>query len=154
MEKSDSRPSGGHYNINYGHFRAELSAEIRREAFGEDIGQNSWLTAEEQDRFLGWLELAPGMTLLDVGCGTGGPALRIAATTGCSVVGIDVHPDAIKTARSLAQERGLSERAEFRVADAGGVLPFASSTSTRLHASMPSTTSRTGRPSSPNGCGC
>jgi cyclopropane fatty-acyl-phospholipid synthase-like methyltransferase len=124
MEKSNSVPSAGHYDANYGNFQTELYAQIRREAFGEDIGQNSWLTTDEQDRFLQWLDLSPGKILLDVGCGAGGPALRIAATTGCSVMGIDVHEQAVKTATSLAAQRGLAERAEFRVTDATGLLPF------------------------------
>ena len=125
MGKSNSLPSAGHYNANYGHFQTELYAQIRHEAFGEDIGQNSWLTSDEQDRFLQWLDLAPGKILLDVACGAGGPALRIAAITGCSVVGIDVHELAVTTASSLAVQRTLAERAEFRVADAAaGPLPF------------------------------
>ena len=124
MGKSNSPPPAGHYNANYGNFETELYAQIRREAFGEDIGQNSWLTAEEQDRFLEWLDISPGKTLLDVACGAGGPALRIAARTGCSVVGVDVHEQAVTTASSLAAQRGLAERAEFRSVDATGPLPF------------------------------
>jgi SAM-dependent methyltransferase len=114
----------GHYNANYGNFQTELYAQIRHEAFGEDIGQNSWLTADEQDRFLQWLDLSPGKTLLDVACGAGGPALRIADITGCSVIGIDVHEQAVRTASSLAAQRGLAERSEFRTIDATGPLPF------------------------------
>jgi 2-polyprenyl-3-methyl-5-hydroxy-6-metoxy-1,4-benzoquinol methylase len=114
----------GQYDANYGNFQTELYEQIRREAFGEDIGQNSWLTADEQDRFLSWLDLSPGKVLLDVACGAGGPALRIAANTGCSVVGIDVHEQAVSTACSLATQRGLSRRAEFRVVDAAQQLPF------------------------------
>jgi cyclopropane fatty-acyl-phospholipid synthase-like methyltransferase len=73
---------------------------------------------------LEWLDLSPGKTLLDVACGAGGPALRIAAATGCSVVGIDVHEQAVTTASSLAAQRGLAERAEFWLTDATGPLPF------------------------------
>ena len=124
MGKSNSLPHSSHYHANYGNFQTELYAQIRREAFGEDIGQNSWLTSGEQDRFLEWLDLSPGKTLLDVACGAGGPALRIAATTGCSVVGIDVHEQAVMTASSLAAQRGLAERAEFCSIDATGRLPF------------------------------
>jgi cyclopropane fatty-acyl-phospholipid synthase-like methyltransferase len=124
MVKPKSPPPAGHYNANYGNFQTELYAQIRHEAFGEDIGQNSWLTSGEQDRFLEWLDLSPGKTLLDVACGAGGPALRIAARTGCSVVGIDVHDQAVTTASSLAAQRGLAESAEFRFIDATGPLPF------------------------------
>ena len=112
------------YDANYGNFRTNLYEEIRREAFGEDIGQTSWLTADEQDRFLQWLDLSPGKTLLDVACGAGGPALRIAAATGCSIVGIDVHEKAVATSSALAAQRGLAERSEFHVADAAQPLPF------------------------------
>ncbi len=124
MGKSKSLPSAGHYDANYRHFQTELYAQVRHEAFGEDIGQNSWLTSDEQDRFLQWLDLSLEKTLLDVACGAGGPALRITASTGCSVIGIDVHEEAVKTASSLAAHRGLAERTEFRTADAGGPLPF------------------------------
>lgn len=56
------------YAANYRNFRTSPYEEIRREAFGEDIGQTSWLTADEHDRFWGWLDLATGRVLLDVAC--------------------------------------------------------------------------------------
>ena len=114
----------GHYDANYGNFESDLYSAIRREAFGEDIGQNSWLTADEQDRFIQQLGLSAEKKLLDVACGAGGPALRIAQKAGCLVVGIDVHSRAISAAQSLAEKVGLAERAEFRTVNASGRLPF------------------------------
>jgi cyclopropane fatty-acyl-phospholipid synthase-like methyltransferase len=122
--KSKADRAGTYYDAIYGNFETELCSEIRRQAFGEDLGQNSWLTANEQEQFLSWLKLSRGKVLLDVACGAGGPTMRIAATTGCSVVGIDVHEQAVATARSLAAQRGLAERADFRSSDATGPLPF------------------------------
>ena len=118
------KATGNHYDANYGNFATALYEEIRREAFGEDIGQNSWLTADEQDKFLGWLGLTAGKTLLDVACGAGGPTLRIVALTGCTAVGVDVHKEAISTAGSMASQRGLDSRAHFSVIDADKQLPF------------------------------
>jgi hypothetical protein len=54
--------------------------------------------------------------------GAGGPALRVVASTGCSVVGIDVHEEAVTTASSLAAQHGGTERPEFRSTDAAGVV--------------------------------
>jgi ubiquinone/menaquinone biosynthesis C-methylase UbiE len=122
--KTNPASSEAHYNLIYGDFRGELYAEIRRAAFGEDIGQNSWHTADEQDRFLTWLDLSAGKRLLDVACGAGGPALRIAATSGCAVAGVDVHETAVETARAIAKDRALEPRAEFETADANLRLPF------------------------------
>jgi len=121
---SSLRAASRHYDANYGNFQTELYAQIRREAFGEDIGQSSWLTSDEQDRFLNSLNLSPGKTLLDVACGSGGPVLRIADRTGCSVVGVDVHEQAVATGNDLAAQRNLTQRAKFQVADATTSLPF------------------------------
>ena len=122
--KSKGGAASSCYDANYGNFETQLYSEIRREAFGDDIGQNSWLTAEEQDLFISWLNLSTGKTLLDVACGSGGPALRIAGTTGCSLVGVDLHELAIATAKSLASQRNLKDRVEFYVVNAGEQLPF------------------------------
>ena len=46
-----------------------MRQEVRVEAYGEDIGQNSWLTADEWRHFLQWLELSPGSALLEVEAG-------------------------------------------------------------------------------------
>ena len=120
-----SKAGAGHYDANYENFESDLYSEIRREAFGEDIGQNSWLTTGEQNGFAEKLALCPGKKLLDVACGAGGPALQIAEKTGCSLVGVDVHEKAISAAKSLAAKQGLSARAEFQVGNAAGSLPFA-----------------------------
>ena len=40
------------YGAQYGNFATDLYADIRREAVGEDIGQNGWNTAAEQDQFI------------------------------------------------------------------------------------------------------
>ncbi len=120
---TELRPKTEHYDANYDNFQTELYARVRRDAFGNDIGQNSWLTADEQDRFLPSLNLCPGKRLLDVGCGAGGPSFRIASKTGCSVLGIDAHAGAISAATMLAAEQGLAI-AEFRVEDATRSLPL------------------------------
>ena len=105
MRKPDL-PAAGHYDANYKNFQTDVYAQIRLEALGEDIGQNSWLTADELDKFIPFLDLCKDKKLLDVACGAGGPALRIAALTGCSVVSIDLHEDAIAAGRSMAIQRG------------------------------------------------
>jgi ubiquinone/menaquinone biosynthesis C-methylase UbiE len=123
--KSVMRSDFRHYDADYKQFGSELYAEIRREAFGEDMGQTSWITADEQDRTLPMLNLAAGKILLDVACGSGGPALRIAERTGCSIVGVDIHEDAVATANSQAAQRGMRERAAFQVEDATEHMSFA-----------------------------
>ena len=112
----------GLYASAYAGFDAR--EQVRRRTYGDDLGQSGWLTTDELTRFADWLDLHPGSRLLDVGCGAGGPALRLAEATNASVVGIDILAEGIATATELAQERGLGERAAFLRVDAGGQLPF------------------------------
>jgi hypothetical protein len=60
-----------HYGAHYRDFAADVYAEVRRAAFGEDVGQNSWITVDELDRLVSRLELGPETRLLDVACGSG-----------------------------------------------------------------------------------
>ncbi|MFF7588787.1 SAM-dependent methyltransferase [Kitasatospora purpeofusca] len=77
------------------------------------------------DLVAGRLAAAPGRSLLDVGCGTGRPALRIARATGSQVSGISVSAEDIALARTRADAAGLADRVDFRYADACA-LPFES----------------------------
>jgi SAM-dependent methyltransferase len=113
-----------HYGAHYRDFTAEVYGDVRREAFGIDVGQNSWLTIDALDRFGSQLELRPESCVLDVGCGSGGPALHLAKVTGCGVVGVDVFEEAVTTANESAREVGLGMRARFVQADASQALPF------------------------------
>lgn len=69
----------------------------------------------------GW-QIAKGLTLLDVGCGSGQTAIP-AAKNGSKVTGIDVAENLIRHARQRATEAGLEVR--FDVGDAED-LPYAS----------------------------
>ena len=69
-------------------------------------------------------EQLKGRTFLDVGCGTGDLALAALARGAASADGIDLGAGAIADARSLAEERGLADRATFSVGN-GAVEPLA-----------------------------
>lgn len=56
-----------------------------------------------------------GKTVLDLGCGTGDLALEALDRGAVRVEGIDLGQGAIEEARSLADERGLADRATFVV---------------------------------------
>jgi len=113
-----------HYGETYSNFATNLYATIRKEAFGEDIGQTGWLTADEQDDFISKLDISSDDTLLDIACGSGAPTLRIAAKTGSNVVGIDINEQGIETARKQAQELELAGQAKFEIVDGSKPLQF------------------------------
>jgi SAM-dependent methyltransferase len=68
-------------------------------------------------------QVAPGMRVLDLACGTGEPAISLAALVGSGeVVGVDLSPEPLKIAAERAVQRGLAN-ATFQQADAH-YLPF------------------------------
>lgn len=67
--------------------------------------------------------LGPGMAVLDIGCGIGGPARYYANAFGCRVTGIDLTPEYIDVAATLTERCGLGDRVDFKCADATR-LPF------------------------------
>jgi SAM-dependent methyltransferase len=112
------------YGTAYGNFAAEVLAQVRRDTYGEDFGQSSWVTGPEYRRFFQLLELAAADHVLDVGCGSGGPALFLAQEAGCRVTGVDVSEAGIQAGLTLARQAGLDDRADFRRADVREPLPF------------------------------
>src|SRR6266851_3118301 len=60
------------------------------------------------------MELRPGLRLLDVGSGLGGPARYFAAEHGCKVTGIDLTEEFVRVAESLTKRTKLDGLAEFR----------------------------------------
>jgi cyclopropane-fatty-acyl-phospholipid synthase len=61
--------------------------------------------------------LAPGMKVLEIGCGWGGFATYAAQERGCEVVGITLSLEQADFARERIESLGLSDRVEIRVQD-------------------------------------
>jgi sterol 24-C-methyltransferase len=59
------------------------------------------------------MHLRPGMKVLDVGCGVGGPAREIAKFIGCQVVGITINQRQLNAAIELTAQAGLGELCTF-----------------------------------------
>lgn len=64
-----------------------------------------------------------GSSVLDVGCGIGGPARMLAAEYCCEVTGIDLSHEYIRTAKGLSELVGLQDRTEYLQSNALD-LPF------------------------------
>jgi ubiquinone/menaquinone biosynthesis C-methylase UbiE len=111
------------YNSTYGNFQKQVLAEIRRETYGEDIGQNSWITTDEYDTFYSWLNLSAGDHVLEVASGSGGPALYLARKFQCRITGLDINEEGLKTANQSAREANIAD-AQFQFADVNQRLPF------------------------------
>jgi SAM-dependent methyltransferase len=109
------RRSGGHRPRLVA---ALCPAHIQAHREGEYVGQESFMSAREI------LDLARGAgvdartRVLDLCCGSGGPALHLARQTGCRIVGVDRSSEATYLAQTSAEHQGLACGATFIVAEA------------------------------------
>jgi SAM-dependent methyltransferase len=124
--QNEGRESDGFdfYGPQYARFGGALAAELRREVYGEDLGQQGWRTAVEQAEIARLIGPAPDGHVLDVACGAGGPSLDLVERTGCRLTGLDLEAGALAYARARAAARGLGDRATFVRVDCGAPLPF------------------------------
>lgn len=107
---------------------------LLRMAWGDNFHFGYWegpsdssSVEEATDRFTdllaGRLGVGAGDRVLDVGCGVGRPALRVASLTGAGVVGITISRRQVEQARELAVAEGLADRVVFEYGD-GMDMPF------------------------------
>jgi cyclopropane fatty-acyl-phospholipid synthase-like methyltransferase len=112
------------YNNSYNARGFNAQQAVRTETYGEDLGQSSWMTADELRRFIELLELNQDSNLLEVGSGSGGPAIFVAEQVGCNITGLDINEHGVDNANRIAKEKGLDARASFKAVDVSFGLPF------------------------------
>ncbi|GAA0223840.1 27-O-demethylrifamycin SV methyltransferase [Cryptosporangium japonicum] len=102
---------------------------LLRKYWDDNFHFGYWLDADDgssvsvaTDRFtdimISKLPVGPGARILDVGCGIGKPAIRLARATGASVLGISINQNQVDEANALAAAEGLADRVSFQVVNA------------------------------------
>jgi ubiquinone/menaquinone biosynthesis C-methylase UbiE len=99
--------------------RSSWMEQVWSEAFGDNyptgLEHYGYLTQHDLEGFASRLQLAPGSILLDVGCGKGGPGLRLAEQLKLQLIGIDIIPEAVELARAFQHSFQLDYPARFEV---------------------------------------
>ena len=111
----------------------DISNVILRELWDDNFHQGYWLSADDEssnkvatDRLTDLLidALEGGGRVLDVGCGIGTSAFRLAQRTPAEIVGISNNQPQIDEANRRSAEQGLADRVSFAYADVLA-LPYA-----------------------------
>lgn len=107
----------GHYDRVTRAWGYLLGPELHYGLFGRPDEPLSDATVRLTERMAEAARLEPGLDVLDVGCGTGTPAMWIAERHGCAVLGISNSEVGVELARLRAVERGLDQRCRFQLGD-------------------------------------
>ncbi|MGW5051300.1 methyltransferase domain-containing protein [Actinokineospora sp. NPDC004072] len=110
-----------------------LMHEVMLDVWGENFHQGYWESAEDKSSIQDATERltdlliektgTAGGRLLDIGCGVGLPAFKLAKQAPVEIVGISNNQGQIDDANSRAAAQGLADRVSFQYADAAE-LPF------------------------------
>jgi SAM-dependent methyltransferase len=116
-------PADG-YETAYQSFDSPLMRRLRGEAYGEDIGQHSWVGAEELREDVRRLNLSPSSRLVDLGCGACGPLTFVLTSVGCRGTGVELSAAALHAGRARADSLGVAGLLSVQQADLNAPLPF------------------------------
>lgn len=92
-------------------------AEALADQYLPELEQYGYLTRHDLEVLTERLDLSPGSTLLDIGCGKGGPGLKIATQLNLKLTGLDPVPEAVEQAQNFQSQFQLTHPATFQVGE-------------------------------------
>lgn len=81
-----------------------------QETFGASLARHERFLAAK-------LGLAPGMRVIDAGCGVGGPMQEICRASGAEVIGLNINAYQVKRGRRHLERAGLTDKCRFLECD-------------------------------------
>lgn len=113
------RNAAHHYDLGNAFYRRWLDRDMQYScAYWEDGAATLEAAQTAKKRHIAAkLRLEPGQRVLDIGCGWGGLALYLAATSDVHVTGVTLAEEQLRVARRRAEALGLSDRVTFELRD-------------------------------------
>ena len=118
-KKKDEEAIRYHYDVSNEFYSQWLDENMVYSCAYFENGDEDLKTAQLKkiDHILNKIQLRPGHTLLDIGCGWGALVIRAAEKYGAKCVGITLSQNQFELAREKVARAGLSDRVEIRLQD-------------------------------------
>ena len=118
-KSSDKKSVQYHYDVSNEFYKLWLDPNLVYSCAYFENGDEDLATAQLKkiDHILTKIELKPGQTLLDIGCGWGALVIRAAQKYGARCVGITLSENQFALAQERVQAAGLSGLVEIRLQD-------------------------------------
>ncbi len=116
---SDAAAIRYHYDVSNDFYAAWLDPGMVYSCAYFENGNEDLATAQQKkiDHILRKIDLRPGQTLLDIGCGWGALALRAAEKFGARCIGVTLSENQAQLARERVERAGLRGQVEIRLQD-------------------------------------
>jgi len=117
--KIDAEAIRYHYDVSNDFYRLWLDGNMVYSCAYFENGNESLEQAQLKkiDHILTKIQLQPGQTLLDIGCGWGALVMRAAQKFGARCVGVTLSENQHALANERVRQAGLSDRIEIRLQD-------------------------------------
>ena len=119
MARAARRNVAHHYDLNDRLYDIFLDADRQYSCayFTDPANGLEQAQADKKAHIAAKLALAPGMRVLDIGCGWGGMALYLHQKTGAEVLGVTLSDEQLKVARARAEAAGVADKVRFALID-------------------------------------
>ena len=116
---SDKKAIQYHYDVSNAFYQQWLDDSMVYSCAYFENGDEDLTTAQRKkiDHILTKIQLRPGQTLLDIGCGWGALVLRAAGQFGARCVGVTLSQNQFDLATERVRAAGLADRIEIRLQD-------------------------------------
>ncbi len=117
--KSDKKSIEYHYDVSNDFYRLWLDPNMVYSCAYFENGDEDLATAQLKkiDHILTKIQLQPGQTLLDIGCGWGALVIRAAQKYGAKCVGVTLSENQFALATERIKAAGLENQIEIRLQD-------------------------------------
>jgi len=107
-------------NIHAGLGKHKTITNIFRDAFGDEYAEEAlpfgYVTKTELENAVKQLNVGKGQTVVDLGCGHGGPGLWVVSKNEANLIGLDMSDKGIENATKRIKEFSLVGEVRFQVA--------------------------------------
>ncbi|WP_061152836.1 SAM-dependent methyltransferase, partial [Caballeronia arvi] len=116
---ADKRAIRYHYDVSNDFYKLWLDRRMVYSCAYFENGDEDLATAQQKkiDHILAKIQLRPGQTLLDIGCGWGALVIRAARKFGARCVGVTLSKNQFEWATELIKAMDLTDRIEIRLQD-------------------------------------
>ena len=119
MARRSKRNVAHHYDLSDRLYDLFLDADRQYSCayFTDPANSLEQAQSDKKAHIAAKLALAPGMRVLDIGCGWGGMALYLHEKTGAEVLGVTLSEEQLKVARERAEAAGVADKVKFELID-------------------------------------